>query len=47
MTRVLFRDELLDAQLLRVLGSAACGGADIGECLGTARHVREGDLGGW
>ena len=47
MTRVLFRDELLDAQLLRVLGSAAYGGADVGECLETARHVQEGDLGSW
>ena len=47
MTRVLFRDELLDAQLLRVLGSAAYGGADIGECLETARHVQEDDLGSW
>jgi alpha-beta hydrolase superfamily lysophospholipase len=47
MTRVLFRDELLDAQLLRVLGSAAYGGADIGECLEAARHIREDDLGSW
>jgi pimeloyl-ACP methyl ester carboxylesterase len=47
MTRVMFRDELLDAQLLRVLGSAAYGGADIGECLQAARDVREDDLGSW
>ena len=47
MTRVLFKDELLDAQLLRVLGSAPYGGADIGECLEAARHVRENDLGSW
>ena len=47
MTRVLFRDELLDAQLLRVLGSAASGGSDIGECLEAARNVREDDLGSW
>ena len=47
MTRVLFKDELLDAQLLRVLGSAGYGGADIGECLGAARHVREAELDSW
>ena len=47
MTRVLFRDELLDAQLLRLLGSTAHGGADIGECLEAARHVREDDLDSW
>ncbi len=47
MTHVLFRDELLDAQLLRVLGSAPYGGAEIGECLEAARHVREDDLGSW
>jgi alpha-beta hydrolase superfamily lysophospholipase len=47
MTRVLFHDELLDAQLLRVLGSAPHGGADIGECLRAARQVREDDLGSW
>lgn len=32
-------DDLLDGQLLRVLGSAAYGGADIGECIDTARLV--------
>ena len=32
-------DDLLDGQLLRVLGSAAYGGADIGECIATARLV--------
>jgi pimeloyl-ACP methyl ester carboxylesterase len=47
MTHVLFKDELLDAQLLRVLGSAAYGGADIGECLEAARQVREDDLSSW
>lgn len=32
-------DDLLDGQLLRVLGSAPYGGADIGECVATARLV--------
>jgi alpha-beta hydrolase superfamily lysophospholipase len=36
---VALKDELLDAQLLRTLGTAAAGGADIGECLGTAAQI--------
>jgi pimeloyl-ACP methyl ester carboxylesterase len=42
-----FDDELLDAQLLRVAGSAVYGGADIGECLAAARRVRGTDLSSW
>lgn len=38
MTLVI-QDDLLDGQLLRVLGSAPYGGADIGECIATARLV--------
>jgi alpha-beta hydrolase superfamily lysophospholipase len=44
---VLLKDDLLDAQLLRVVGTALYGGADLGECLGTARRIREGDLDSW
>jgi len=40
MTRLLLKDALLDAQLLRVAGSAPYGGADLGECLATAARVR-------
>jgi alpha-beta hydrolase superfamily lysophospholipase len=36
---VALKDELLDAQLLRTLGTAGAGGADIGECLGTAAQI--------
>lgn len=47
MTRLIFRDELLDAQLLRVLGSSPYGGSDLGECLAAARRVRGRDLASW
>ena len=45
--RVAFKDELLDAQLLRVIGSTLYGGADVGECLATARRIDESDLASW
>jgi alpha-beta hydrolase superfamily lysophospholipase len=47
VTRVFFKDELLDAQLMRVLGSAVYGGADIGECLQCAGEIVESRLGSW
>jgi len=47
MTRVTLKDELLDAQLLRTVGSAAMGGADVGECIATARRIRSTDLSSW
>ena len=37
MTRLAVKDELLDAQTLRAAGAAPYGGADIGECVTTAR----------
>ncbi len=45
--RLFFEDELLDAQLLRVVGAAVYGGSDIGECLAAARRVQGLDLGSW
>lgn len=47
MGRLVFKDDLLDAQLLRAVGSAVYGGADIGECLQAARQVKESDLDTW
>ena len=41
------KDELLDAQLLRTVGSAPYGGADAGECLATAARVTGVDLTSW
>jgi len=45
--RLALDDDLLDAQLLRTVGAAPYGGADIGECLATARTVSGTDLDGW
>lgn len=47
VSRLFFGDELLDAQLLRVVGAASYGGSDIGECLAAARRVRGTDLASW
>jgi alpha-beta hydrolase superfamily lysophospholipase len=47
VTRFAVKDELLDAQALRAAGTAAYGGADVGECLATARRVRGTDLSSW
>lgn len=47
MTRLALKDELLDAQLLRTVGSAPYGGADVGECLATAARVEGTNLGSW
>ena len=47
MTTLVLKDELLDAQVLRTLGTAPYGGADVGECLAAARAVRGTDLDSW
>ena len=47
VTRLLLKDELLDAQLVRAVGAAGYGGADLGECLATARRINERDLDSW
>ena len=47
MTRLVLKDELLDAQLLRAIGAAPYGGADIGECIQTARAINEKSLDSW
>jgi pimeloyl-ACP methyl ester carboxylesterase len=45
--RLVMKDELLDAQVLRTIGSAPYGGADIGEVLGAARTIHGTDLDSW
>lgn len=45
--RLLFKDDLFDAQLLRTIGHAAYGGADVGECIATARRIGDTDLDAW
>ncbi|MGA2137098.1 MAG: alpha/beta fold hydrolase [Bryobacteraceae bacterium] len=47
MMRLLFRDPLFDALLLRTMGHCCYGGADVAECLTTARGIREKDCLGW
>ena len=47
MTHLLLKDELLDAQLLRTVGAAPYGGADVGECLATAARVEGTNLTSW
>lgn len=47
MTRLILKDELLDAQLLRVAGSSIYGGADIGECVEAARRIKGTSLDSW
>ena len=47
MDRIAIDDDLLDGQLLRILGSAPHGGADIGECLAAARLIDPANLDSW
>jgi alpha-beta hydrolase superfamily lysophospholipase len=47
MTRVVLGDELLDAQLLRTMGAAGSGGADVAECIEAARAVDGTNLDSW
>jgi alpha-beta hydrolase superfamily lysophospholipase len=45
--KVLFDNAEYDGQLLRALGAVYYGGADVGECLTTARRITEGDDDAW
>jgi pimeloyl-ACP methyl ester carboxylesterase len=45
--RLVFKDQTFSFELLRTVGYAPYGGADIGECLVTASHIREGDFENW
>ena len=42
-----FRDDLLDGQLLRTVGHASYGGAEIGECLAAAKATDPRDRDSW
>ncbi|HEY1812682.1 MAG TPA: hypothetical protein VGG74_10080 [Kofleriaceae bacterium] len=44
---LVFRDELLDAQLLRAVAHGTYGGAELGECLVAARAIRPDDRESW
>jgi len=45
--RLVFEDQTFSFELLRTIGYAPYGGADIGECLLTASQIREGDFESW
>ena len=45
--RLVFEDQTFSFEFLRTLGYAPYGGADIGECLVTTSHIREGDFESW
>ena len=45
--KAVFDDPQFSFQMLRMLGSAAQGGADVGECLSTAYRIKEGDFESW
>ena len=44
---LVFTDQQFSYQLLRLMGNAAWGGSDIGECLSTAYRIKEGDFESW
>lgn len=46
-SRVVFKDQTYDFELRRALGYAVSGGADINECLYTAKRIKEGDDESW
>jgi pimeloyl-ACP methyl ester carboxylesterase len=43
----MFKDSSNTFEFIRVLGAAAGGGADLGECIETARHIDNGDDESW
>lgn len=47
MTKLLLDDDLLDAQLIRAIGAAGHGGADLGEVVQAVRGLDEKDLNSW
>ncbi|RRJ62832.1 alpha/beta hydrolase [Paenibacillus oralis] len=45
--KIIFNDQTFSFKLLRTMGYAAFGGADIGECLSTAYRIKEGNFESW
>lgn len=45
--KIVFDDQTFSFELLRTLGYACYGGADVGECLATAYRITEGDFESW
>ena len=44
---LVFADETFAFELLRTMGHAAAGAADIGECLAAASRMQDGDVESW
>jgi hypothetical protein len=42
--KIVFQDPTFSFQLLRAISETYYKGADIGECLSTAYHIKEGDF---
>ena len=47
MSLIFEKDPQFDFELLRTMGQTTYGGAELGECLATARRVVEGDYDSW
>jgi alpha-beta hydrolase superfamily lysophospholipase len=45
--KAVFDDPQFSFQMLRIIGSASVGGAEVGECLSTAYRIAEGDFESW
>ena len=45
--KLIFKDQTISYELLRTVGYAGYGGADIGECLKTAYRIKEGNFESW
>ncbi len=45
--QLVFQNPSFSFQLLRIIGQTYYGGAEIGECLSTAYHIKEGDIESW
>ena len=45
--KLIFKDQTFSYELLRTVGYAGYGGADIGECLKTAYRIKEGNFESW
>jgi hypothetical protein len=45
--KLTFKDQTFSFELLRAVGYAPYGGADLGECLATAERIKDGDLESW
>jgi len=45
--KIFFQQPMFDGQLLRLISDTYLGSADIGECLITASHIKEGNFESW